>query len=293
MSPDRLMPISLLNEFDICSFIATILLSSFPKCQVMNQQNPEIPEDMADEVIAEASYLYAQTQENYSLEELKDLGQDVQLPPALIEKALAEVRAKRQQKQQQQQERKQQRTILSIALAGVGGIVLLWGVLTYNSLLSAAQEVEGKWAQVENQLQRRADLIPNLVSVVKARSQQEQVIIEQLNQSRQMYLDANNSQEKVAAIAQIDRAIAEFNQYIIGNTELQSSEAFRSLQYEIAGTENRIATERRRYNQSVEAFNRKVRAFPNSIVAGITRIETQSFFKANNLENPDIEGLIN
>jgi LemA protein len=259
----------------------------------MMQQNPDIPEDMADEVIAEASRLYAQTQDSYSLEDLKELGQGVQLPPVLIEKALAEVKAKRQQEKQKQQEQKQQRTILSMGLAGVAGIVLLWGIYTYNSLLGAFQEVEGKWAQVENQLQRRADLIPNLVSVVKARSQQEQVIIEQLNQSRQMYLDANNSQEQVAAIAQIDRAIAEFNQYILGNSELQSSEAFRTLQYEIAGTENRIATERRRYNQSVEAFNRQVQAFPNSIIAGITSIETQPFFKANNLENPDVEELIN
>lgn len=260
---------------------------------LMNQNNPEIPEDMADEVIAEASRLYAQTQESYSLEDLKELGQNVQLPPALIEKALAEVKAKRQRENQKQQEQKQQRTFFSIALAGVGGIICIWGILTYNSLLGVAQEVEGKWAQVENQLQRRADLIPNLVSVVKARSQQEQGIVEELTRSRQTYLNANSSEEKVVAIAQIDRAIAEFNRYILGNSELQSSEAFRNLQYEIAGTENRIATERRRYNQSVEELNRKVQSFPSSIIAGMTGIETQSFFKADNPENPDIDRLIN
>ncbi|AFY81782.1 LemA family protein [Oscillatoria acuminata] len=255
----------------------------------MKDSNFQIPEDMAQEVLELASRYYSGSQNSYSLAELQQAGSDVQIPPEFVEKAIQEVREKRRiEAQEEQAAQERQNTIKKVA-TGVAVAVALWGIFTYNSLSSSASNVEASWAQVENQLQRRADLIPNLISVAKAQTAAEQETIALLVQSRESYLQAQNLPEKQAAIAEINVAINRFNQSFGTNPQLQSSQPFQNLSYELAGTENRIAVERMRYNQAVQAYNQKVGAFPNSLIAGFTGFGPKPFFAAENRDVPRLD----
>lgn len=257
--------------------------------RLMNNPNARIPEEMAGEVMEVAARLYAETTNSYSTGELVEAGSEVQIPPAIIEQAIAQVQEKRRQERLRQQKARDRNKIALFAAGGVAALVLLWGGLTYNSLQNASSEVEAAWAQVENQLQRRADLIPQLVNVTKASAQQEKDLINLLVRSRETYLQADTPVEKQQATTQINAAIAQFQARVANIPQLQSSQAFTNLQYEIAGTENRIATERRRYNQAVQAYNSSVRAFPNALVSGLFGFEPQPFFQAQSTEVPNVE----
>ncbi|HEY9835543.1 MAG TPA: LemA family protein [Vampirovibrionales bacterium] len=255
----------------------------------MNDSNSQIPEDMAEEVLELASRYYSGSQNSYSQQQLQEAGADVQIPPEFINKAIQEVREKRRlEAQQAQQAEKNQKTLTKVA-AGVAVAVALWGIFTYNSLSSSASDVEASWAQVENQFQRRADLIPNLVSLARVQTEAEQETIALLMRSRESYLQAQNLPEKQAAIAEINVAINRFNQSLGTNPQLQSSQAYQNLSYELAGTENRIAVERMRYNEAVQVYNQKVRAFPNSLIAGLTGFNQKPFFAADNRDVPRID----
>ncbi|MBO0351691.1 LemA family protein [Phormidium pseudopriestleyi FRX01] len=255
----------------------------------MKDSNSQIPEDMAQEVLELASRYYSGSQNSYSLDQLQQAGSDVQIPPEFMEKAIQEVREKRRiEAQEQQAAQKRQKTVKMVA-AGVGVAIALWGIFTYNSLSSSASNVEASWAQVENQFQRRADLIPNLVSLARVQTAAEQETIALLVRSRESYLQAQNLPQKQAANAEINVAINRFNQSLGTNPQLQSSQAYQNLSYELAGTENRIAVERMRYNQAVQAYNQKVGAFPNSLIAGLTGFSPKPFFTAENRDVPRID----
>jgi LemA protein len=131
---------------------------------------------------------------------------------------------------------------------------------------------------VENQLQRRADLIPKLTRVAREGVEEEKAIATLLLDSRETYLQAATPAEKVVALAQVNEAIANFQDKAMANPEVRSSQLFINLQYEITGTENRIAVERKRYNEAVQAYNQKIDTFPNSVLAEILGCENQSFF---------------
>ncbi|MCT7986097.1 LemA family protein [Laspinema sp. A4] len=255
----------------------------------MKDSNSQIPEDMAEEVLELASRYYSSSQNSYSQEQLQAAGADVQIPPEFINKAIQEVREKRRiEAQQAQQVEKNQKTLTKVA-AGVAVAIALWGIFTYNSLSSSASDVEASWAQVENQFQRRADLIPNLVSLARVQTEAEQETIALLMRSRESYLQAQNLPAKQAAIAEINVAINRFNQSLGTNPQLQSSQAYQNLSYELAGTENRIAVERMRYNEAVQVYNQKVRAFPNSLIAGLTGFSQKPFFAAESRDVPKID----
>lgn len=253
----------------------------------MNESNPRIPEDIADEVLQVASELYAQSQDSYSVSDLQAAAQEVNIPPELIEQAIQQVEEKRRLEKERQFQAEKNKQKLTIVAAAVGTIAIFWGILSYNSLSSASQQVDAAWAQVDNQLQRRADLIPRVLSVAKLQAQQEKDIVKLLQDARQSYLQATTPNEKVKASQAIDIAIGQFNQYA-ANSSLGSSQVYSNLQYEIAGTENRIATERKRYNEAVQVYNQKITAFPNSLIAGLSGFKTKEFFKATNTENPQI-----
>ncbi|TVR07992.1 MAG: LemA family protein, partial [Phormidium sp. GEM2.Bin31] len=202
--------------------------------------------------------------------------------------ALQDVQAKKQQEQQQQQQSRERRKTVQWIAAGVAVIVSIWGMGAYNGLTSRAQEVEARWAQVENQLQRRADLIPNLVTVARSQAAAEQEVIDELERSRQAYLQAASIEEQQAAIAEVEAAIGQFQEAIARNPELQSSQAFQNLSYEIAGTENRIAVERMRYNQAVQTYNSQLSQFPQSLIANLASFENQPYFEATNTDAPNL-----
>lgn len=248
----------------------------------MDYSNARIPEEIASEVLEVASRMYAEANNSYSVQDLQQAGQEVSIPPELIEKAIQEVQAKHRREQLEQQQARHQQQILTRISIGITAILLLWGILIYNSLTQAKQNVYGAWAQVENQMQRRADLIPELVAVTQAQAKQEQDLIQLLNQSRNTYLQSNSLAEKIAATEQINFAIQQFNQSVAPNPQFQSSQAFTNLQYELAGTENRIATERQRYNQAVQSYNQKLQTFPNSMISSLFGFKEQPYFRIRN-----------
>ena len=254
----------------------------------MSNQEIRIPEEIAPEVLDLASRYYAEQEKSYSDAELVEAATEVGIPPQLIEQAIKDVRAQHQQKLEQQRQIRGKRQMLLKVGAACLAALAFWSVWTYNSLSGVALKTEAAWAQVENQLQRRTDLIPNLVSVTQAYAQHEQELISLLVQSRQAYLQAVTSEEKAVAIVEVERAIGRFRDLVSINPKLQSSQLFVNLQYELAGTENRLAVERMRYNRTVQNYNQKIQTFPTSLIAKALGLEKQSFFQATGVDVPQI-----
>ncbi len=138
-----------------------------------------------------------------------------------------------------------------------------------NQMAIKREAVNASWAQVDVVLQRRADLIPNLVETVKGYATQEQTVFGDIAKARAAYLSAGTPAEKIAANGQVDRAMVKFLALTENYPQLKSNENFLRLQDELAGTENRIAVERRRYNETVQDYNTFIALFPNSLVASL------------------------
>ena len=144
------------------------------------------------------------------------------------------------------------------------------------------EAVNAAWAQVDVVLQRRADLIPNLVETVKGIAVQEQIVFGDIAKARSALLGARSPAEKIAANGQLDSALGRLLVIVENYPQLKSNENFLRLQDELAGTENRIAVERRRYNETVQDYNTFIAVFPNSLVAslsGFTR--NDAYFKTD------------
>jgi LemA protein len=153
--------------------------------------------------------------------------------------------------------------LVVIALLAFGSYV---GVR--NSLVTKNEAVKAAWSQVDIVLQRRADLIPNLVATVKGYAQQEQTVFGDIAKARSALLSAGTPQQKIAANQQLDGALGRLLVVVENYPQLKSNENFLRLQDELAGTENRIAVERKRYNDALQDYNTYVRSFPNNVYAG-------------------------
>src|SRR5580765_157466 len=137
-----------------------------------------------------------------------------------------------------------------------------------NTLVTKNESVKAAWSQVDIVLQRRADLIPNLVETVKGFAQQEQVVFGDIAKARSALLSAGTPSEKIAANQQLDGALGRLLLIVENYPQLNSNENFLRLQDELAGTENRIAVERKRYNDTLRDYNTYVQQFPASLFAG-------------------------
>src|SRR5947209_12780838 len=137
-----------------------------------------------------------------------------------------------------------------------------------NTLVTKNEAVKSAWSQVDIVLQRRADLIPNLVETVKGYAQQEQTVFGDIAKARSALLSAGTPQQKIAANGQLDGAIGRLLLVVENYPQLKSNENFLRLQDELAGTENRIAVERKRYNDTLQDYNTYIQQFPNNIYAG-------------------------
>ena len=149
-----------------------------------------------------------------------------------------------------------------------------------NQMAIKREAVNAAWSQVDVVLQRRADLIPNLVETVKGYAMQEQAVYGEIARARSALLSASTPAEKIAANGQLDSALGRLLVIVENYPQLKSNENFMRLQDELAGTENRIAIERRNYNQAVQDYNTYISLFPNSLVAslaGFTR--NDAYFK--------------
>jgi LemA protein len=159
-------------------------------------------------------------------------------------------------------------------LVAVLAVVLILGLIfggmyvtRQREMVRLSEQVKSNWAQVDVVLQRRADLIPNLVETVKGFAAQEQTVFHDIAQARAALLGAHSPEDKIAANRQLDGALGRLLLVVENYPQLKSNENFLRLQDELAGTENRIAVERKRYNDSVQAYNTYIGQFPNNIFA--------------------------
>ena len=172
---------------------------------------------------------------------------------------------------------------LWITLIVIGAVVLftlLWFVGSYNGLVKTQLTVDEKWANVQTAYQRRADLIPNLVETVKAYSTYEGDVLRDITNARASINGAKTPAQLQAADAQLSSALARLLVVVENYPNLKANENYLSLQDELAGTENRVKTERDIYNNAVKAYNTKIRVFPSSIVAGMFGFTQREMFKA-------------
>lgn len=151
-----------------------------------------------------------------------------------------------------------------------------------NEMVTKREGVNAAWSQVDVVLQRRADLIPNLVETVKGFAAQEQTVFTNIANARSALLSARSPKEKIAANGQLDSALGRLLMVVENYPQLRSNENFLRLQDELAGTENRIAVERRRYNETLQDYNTYLSLFPNNVVAGMSGFSrNDAYFKAD------------
>lgn len=162
-------------------------------------------------------------------------------------------------------------------------IAFLFGSMYFNRRNQMAikrETVNAAWSQVDVVLQRRADLIPNLVQTVKGYAVQEQTVFGDIAAARAALVGAKTPQDKIAANGQLDSALSRLLVIVENYPQLKSNENFMRLQDELAGTENRIAVERRRYNEAVQDYNTYISLFPNSLIAGFAGFtRNDAYFK--------------
>lgn len=166
--------------------------------------------------------------------------------------------------------------IVVLVILIVGGF--FWG--TYNSLVTKSQAVDAQWGQVETQYQRRYDLIPNLVNSVKGFMTQEQTIFGQISEARTRYAGAKTTDEKAVASGEVEAALARLLVIMENYPNLRSVETVTNLMDELAGTENRVNVERRRYNDTVRDYNTTIKTFPRNMIAGMFGFEQREYFQS-------------
>lgn len=174
---------------------------------------------------------------------------------------------------------------------GIVVLVLMWGVSKYNAFVAQNNIITAQWAQVENQLQRRFDLIPNLVSTVKGLAKQEQTVYLGLAEARSKYLNAGTPDSRAQAASGVESALVKVLAIAESNPALASSGAYRDLMTSLEGTENRVAVERMKYNDAVRVLNTGVQTFPSSLVAKMFGVTARSYFEVpkSNQANPRVD----
>lgn len=168
-----------------------------------------------------------------------------------------------------------------IAVVALAVVVAIGFFAVNNQLVALHEDMTARWAQVETVLQRRYDLIPNLVNTVKGYAAHEQTVLEDVTRLRSQWANAQTTAQKAQAASALEQSLGRLMVVVEQYPDLKASQSFRDLQYELAGTENRIAVERARYNESVRAYNVKVRQFPSSFVASMRGFQpSTAYFEA-------------
>lgn len=162
-------------------------------------------------------------------------------------------------------------------------VVLIAGYLIskYNTMVTMSEKVDAKFSDIDTQLQRRADLVPNLVNSVKGYMDHEQDAIAKVTEARTKLVNASSVEEKASADTQLTGALNNLLALAENYPDLKANTNFNTLMDELAGTENRIATARRDYNEVVKEFNTMAKRFPNSLIAGMFGFGEKEYFKAD------------
>ena len=181
-------------------------------------------------------------------------------------------------------------TKTTMIILAVVAVVVLWGVMTYNGIVTAEENVESKWGNVQNVYQRRADLIPNLVAVVKGYAEHEKSTLEEVTDARtkatQIAVNAKDlTPEKLREFQKTQGELSTALGRLIAITEnypdLKASQNFLELQAQLEGTENRINVERKNFNDAAKEYNTKIRRFPTAIIAGFFGFDKKPYFEAD------------
>ena len=182
---------------------------------------------------------------------------------------------------------------LSIAGLLIFFVILLfsWGISVYNTLVTMDEQVTSSWSQVQNQYQRRADLVPNLVNTVKGVANFEKETytevtearskVNQINMSPEILNNPQMFQQFQQAQDGLSSALSRLLVTVEAYPQLKANENFLQLQSQLEGTENRISVERKKFNESVQSYNTRLRKFPGSIIAGFTGFSQKQYFKAS------------
>lgn len=181
-----------------------------------------------------------------------------------------------------------------IVIAIIVGLVVVLGIALIsanNNLVSMEAEVDAAFANIDTYLQRRADLIPNLVNTVKGYAAHEQAAIDSVTEARAKLAGATTVEEKAAADSALTAALNNLLVVVENYPDLKASANFTQLADELAGTENRIATARRDYNNAVQSYNTAIRKFPNSLIAGLFGFAQKAYFQASDAAQnvPNVE----
>ncbi len=167
-------------------------------------------------------------------------------------------------------------------LATFVALTMLASGCGYNTMVAQRESIDAQWAQVENQLQRRNDLIPNLVETTKGYASHEKEIFESIAEARAKLIGAKSRDEQIEASNQVSGALSRLLAIAENYPDLKANTQFARLSDELAGTENRIATERRRYNEEVKTYNTTIKGFPTTIFAGCFGFQAADYFEAPN-----------
>ena len=163
-------------------------------------------------------------------------------------------------------------------------IILIMGISKYNSFARMKVDIDNSWAEVENQLKRRYDLIPNYVETVKGYAKHEKEVFTEVTKARASVGQATSREETINANNELTGALSRLLLVVERYPELKANTNFIRLQDELAGTENRLAVARRRYNETIKVYNKNIVVFPNNIIAGIFGFSKEVFYEIEEVE---------
>lgn len=161
-------------------------------------------------------------------------------------------------------------------------LIIVWFISASNSLNTQKQAIEGQWGQVENQMQRRADLTPQLVSAVKGNMKHEDKVFSSISDARKQYTQANTNKKQMESMNKLQKQTAILVNAVHENyPKLASSNQVNTLMIQLEGSENRLSQERRKYNQKVQSYNTSIVRFPKSVVANMKGMHAYSYYKTS------------
>lgn len=179
--------------------------------------------------------------------------------------------------------------ILAFVFLGALVLIFLWGIAIYNGLIRSKNRVDEAWSDIDVQLKRRYNLIPNLVSTVKGYATHERELFEKVTQARTAAINAGNPKDQAAAENMLSGALKSLFAVAENYPDLKANQNFLELQRELSDTENKIQASRRFYNGNVRDFNTKIQVFPNNIFAGVLGFASRQFFEAAGEEKENVK----